>query len=667
MRDNNNFLQSLAIVAGQLGQKLGVRVVLGNGCCTDGQKIILPTWLCDQNIRKEELLGMLVHEAGHIRFTDMDAATERCNGKPPILFRLINAVEDARIELLMEGVYAGARYLLETSDVDCRQILQAPAFKANPMTAYALYPLVACQATYRPKEIPSRDVLRSQCVGHFGEEIMAKVDQELLCFPNLKNTTDVVDLGERLLQILLDSLPKSEDEEDSQSGQNDQSDPSDSNDSQDQSESDNRQGQGSSNSSNSSQDEGEDEGSRSSADSESESDNEEKSSAGESRQNEGSSSESKAAGKSGSQSSSSDGNADSSSTSESSEDSSSEDGQEDSSASGKGNGKSAGGKASKRITKAIQKALGKRDKVDQSLIPSEAIKQKVNEAQSESSEETLLGEYNLTAPKPLKIRDYSGSKATLGTERLTNARKESVKARKALQGIIQAKARVGSYTANSGRRIQKGCLTRVCTGNTRIFERREEATAPDTSVSLLLDLSGSVDNNDEDVIRAGLALTEALRTMQGVKTQMCVFPSSAVLGKSYDEIAEEQTDVYEVIPFGGDPRRHLKEIGALRSWGATPLAESLVQLSTQIAARPESRKIIIVVTDGAIATEAATITRKLVKSGVVMVGLGIGLGGYSRQTLSKVFPIWEVLEFGKLQETLMKISRRLLLEGFQFK
>ena len=74
---------------------------------------------------------------------------------------------------------------------------------------------------------------------------------------------------------------------------------------------------------------------------------------------------------------------------------------------------------------------------------------------------------------------------------------DSVVARRALLGILQAKSREGVYTANSGRRIQVSRLSRLTTGSTKIFERREEVPAIDTSVSLLLDLSGSVGKADD--------------------------------------------------------------------------------------------------------------------------------------------------------------------------
>lgn len=71
MRMQSDFLKSLPITAGIIGNKLGVEVCIGNCAKTDGQTITLPATLDERDISRNELLGFLIHEAAHVRFTKM--------------------------------------------------------------------------------------------------------------------------------------------------------------------------------------------------------------------------------------------------------------------------------------------------------------------------------------------------------------------------------------------------------------------------------------------------------------------------------------------------------------------------------------------------------------------------------------------------------------------
>ena len=156
-------------------------------------------------------------------------------------------------------------------------------------------------------------------------------------------------------------------------------------------------------------------------------------------------------------------------------------------------------------------------------------------------------------------------------------------------------------------------------------------------------------------------MIEALRGIQGVKAQMGVFPACA--NQYLFNEKKEAGALNVVVPFGEDPRKYLKEIGSLTAFGGTPLANALVQNVIQLTSRPENRHIIIVVTDGYVSCDAELIIKKLLKSGITVVGIGVG--GVSSDSFDSLFPIWEVLPFDGLPEALMKISRRLMLEGFQ--
>ena len=105
---STNFLKSLTITAAALGSKFGVPVYVGGQtACTDGRSIRLPDVEGIETIGRNEILGYLVHECGHIRFTNMSST-----GDTPLERSLVNALEDVRIEHEMANVYGGARALL---------------------------------------------------------------------------------------------------------------------------------------------------------------------------------------------------------------------------------------------------------------------------------------------------------------------------------------------------------------------------------------------------------------------------------------------------------------------------------------------------------------------------------------------------------------------------
>ena len=670
-KTTENFLKSLPIVASQLGNKLGVKVELGNGASTNGETITLPWTVDEQSTSREELLGFLVHEASHVRHTSM-YALRRLVGFPPIAFGLTNALEDARIEQLITSEYAGARYLLDEAHKSCHEQILKSDFKANPPTAFSMYPLFAAEASYHPQMAPYAEVFRRQCVKHFGESIVSDVDRVLADYPKLRSTDDTVDMALKLLEILEKALPP-EEEPQQQDEQDDSQNSDDSSDSEDQNDASQGEGGQGSQSQDPSSDQGND-GNQ----------NPEASDQGNQNpfntQNPSGSSSDQQSGESGQEGdgsrdtsgSSSDGNAgegdegseDSESESDQSSDQSSDQDAQSNGGSSSDTSKK-GDRQSKRIGKSIARTLSGRARIDTSVNPGEALKTKLNKEASidpNSDKELTCGNIEATVPmvcaEYLKEEKLDPKYSELGQLRLNEARKQSIKARKALLSMVQAKARTGFYIADSGRRVSARCLHRINVGNTRIFEKRDEVVGTNTTVSLLLDLSGSVEGDEETVITAGLAMIEALRGIQGVKAQMEVFPACANHFIPYGCGA-----LNVVVPFGHDPRKYTREIGTLTTGGGTPLPQALIQTAMQLQSRPESRHIIIVVTDGWVTSDAQLIIQKLLKSGVTVVGIGVG--GVIEECFDGIFPIWEILPFEGLGEALMKVSRRLMLEGFQ--
>lgn len=70
MSKKRTIYSALPIVAAAYGEKLGVKVAIGNDdAYTDGKTIVVPN-IPDDYPHMDAVWGYLAHEAAHVRFTD---------------------------------------------------------------------------------------------------------------------------------------------------------------------------------------------------------------------------------------------------------------------------------------------------------------------------------------------------------------------------------------------------------------------------------------------------------------------------------------------------------------------------------------------------------------------------------------------------------------------
>ena len=97
---------ALPIIAKMLGRKLGVEVVIGAPqAATDGNTIYLPALPADDPALAVLVNGFIDHEAAHVRFTDWTLPKP----EQPLEGRLVNILEDVRIERALGQQYPGTR------------------------------------------------------------------------------------------------------------------------------------------------------------------------------------------------------------------------------------------------------------------------------------------------------------------------------------------------------------------------------------------------------------------------------------------------------------------------------------------------------------------------------------------------------------------------------
>ena len=624
MGNNNSFMRSVAITASVLASKLGIKVAVGgNSASTDGETIFLPESVENEPEYEQKILGYLIHEGGHVRFTNFSLT-----GKGPLERHLVNAIEDARSEMEMSKVYAGARPLLQdlheapvtelTQDVDKIPLagvvslyaaFQAHAgygvtFSADPVKAYGQ----RLQKELGPK------------VFHAIEDRLSPSRVQAL-----KSTADVMALAREIVDILREAGRHLDPEDDS--GEGDQS-PSDEGQS---TEGVNAQrGYGDSCDSN--------ESSESSG-----SANGDATGAGNGTSNDMSQSDAKAKPKT-----------------EVKQSASKHPSSSSSSAKGKGSEDSAS-QPSKGTLRGTWTTLGDKSSTGNPSTKAREVLDASNDAFKEAKKmdisESVSKEINLNArgthgsilSSPISIEDLRKVPQVTATptHRLEQAKADSTFARRALQGLIETQTRAKVRTATTGWKLSSTRLAGLSTWNMRVFERRSEKKAVSSAVHILLDLSSSMKKEQEIAIRAALALTQALLSFRHCSPALTVFPY-------------RQKKCAVVLPHGvRQLNRSRQMIDSLEAYGSTPLIHALMSASVALAPQREDRKILLVVTDGYPDDMETTIRliHRLESSGVIVIGLGI------RTNVDQIFHSNHAMisDVKDLQKALFGLAKTLLI------
>jgi cobaltochelatase CobT len=594
-----NIAQAYPIVAKALGDKLGVKVVIG-GCeaATNGDVIQLPDLGLDPDLA-EVAWGYLAHESAHVRFTDMEVYQQAAGN--PLRQGLLNSLEDTRIETGITVEYPGTRRML---DETARHVFldsgDAPQTGERHPGA-ALHDYVLLCARHRV----------------FGQAFLADLhkqyEQELTeTFPKaavtrikalmgevsmLTSTRDALNLADRILRAMKEEMEREKQREQSANqpsqqsgggqaqaaagqGGDDQADP----------------GKGDAGSSGQGQaaagHSGDDQADPSTGD------------AGSSGQNQG-----------GGQDGASQGGG--------------EQGQDQDAQTGSGAG--AGWRA-------IEVALSATD----SDLPKDvyqAIREQIQQAAAKSP-----GNY---APASI-------SEVRHGTHQADKALAESSKLRASLTGLVQAHNREHVSTRRRGRKVDGRRLYRLESGDARVFRRIDQRIRTNTAVHLLVDISGSMSHpvtcqGQPAITQAqlaqdcALALAAALDAIPKVSSGVSVFPYFG--GK-----------IGLLKPHGASARLVANRFGVSAN-GGTPMSESMLAAAQLLLARSEERKVMIVLTDGQPDnrhTAHEIITRC---EGVIdMVGIGIQVEvGHLFPTSTTIHDITE------LRTRLFDVARRTLL------
>ena len=180
-----------------------------------------------------------------------------------------------------------------------------------------------------------------------------------------------------------------------------------------------------------------------------------------------------------------------------------------------------------------------------------------------------------------------------------------------MMGMLQSvKMQPKSYGL-SGRKLVPGRLVKLGIGDPRIFRKKVENVSVNTAVTVLLDLSGSMDDKYRVANTAAFALHTTLSGLKGVA--VCSLEFS---GKDCG------LEVNILVDFGKKP---LSEHFNHHPFDNTPTATAIWAARALLLQRTEPRKIMLILTDGcpddSSTTQAAT--RKSMQDGIEIAAIGI--------------------------------------------
>lgn len=177
---------------------------------------------------------------------------------------------------------------------------------------------------------------------------------------------------------------------------------------------------------------------------------------------------------------------------------------------------------------------------------------------------------------------------------------------------LMAKARSSRRVTGTRGRLHVSRVHRLFVGSERIYRRQHVGDVPQSCVSIVTDLSGSMCGSGERTASVVLiALAEAL-TKARIAFEATAFGDDFWVAKGFD-------DPYSSCrPYFGGLDQAVS--------GTTPLGESMHEAAMRLVRRPEPRKIMICLTDGLPDNPGlvSDVDQKLRATGADVLGIGIG-------------------------------------------
>lgn len=218
-------------------------------------------------------------------------------------------------------------------------------------------------------------------------------------------------------------------------------------------------------------------------------------------------------------------------------------------------------------------------------------------------------------------------------------------------GLLQAHTLRHAISGRQGK-LETGKLYRLSTGSPRVFQKRASVHKLDTAVHILLDSSGSMHGESIKLaVQACYAVGKALEHLSGISLGITSFPA----------YRDGKIGVFPLVRHG----QKMTDRMQMQAHGGTPLAEALWWVMRQMLILRETRKVVLILTDGVPddVPQCLQALEALRKTGVEVYGIGMKFDCISSllsDTSSRVISRFEELSpalFEVLQHALLRETR----------
>lgn len=605
---------SLPLIAAGLGDKLGVRVtVSGNQAYTDGQSINIPDFQISSKEEKDAVLGLMSHEAAHIKFHSFRGISDD-DIRVPLRKHMWNILEDCRIETAMIDSMIGTKKWMNQIWINrqkegTRETVTKDDAPASILCDYLLF---TCRVHYRGQQHLESylDAAEEAFIEVFGWKLLSQL--EALLTPHigrLSSSEQAMALAKQVEDLIKHHEPEEEDKS-SQEDPDNSSEPQQSEESSDeQSDETNTEEQPD-------------------AESSPETQENEQSQQGESEDD---SSEQDAT----------ESSAESEDATESYEPSKSQVQPEHVEPS------------PEEIAKAIVSAC------------SASEDDFTDEMEDFAMQLTKLAKANATQ-STVCIPEHESVVATSymqgqGDGLLKSVKQTSNMLTAKLQGLVQENMRATAKTSISGRKLNSKVLQRYSVGDGRLFKTKTTKKQIDTIVEIAIDNSGSMVLGGVDLLivakEAQVALAYALNRIHGVSVTASAFPLT-----HYDNT------VMELLSEGENVKQLPARLSHAIGQGChTPSASAMWHCLRKVLGSQKEKKVILFITDGYPNCNQQEELCRLVKKGkqsdVLIIGIAIGDIADNKPDFYQFFDnALFISDIRDLKKELFKVAQDILLD-----
>ncbi len=207
-----------------------------------------------------------------------------------------------------------------------------------------------------------------------------------------------------------------------------------------------------------------------------------------------------------------------------------------------------------------------------------------------------------------------------------------------LKALLQAQGLARNTPSSAGNRIARSRLHRIRTGESKLFLRNSTVKQVNTAIHLLVDISGSMAGRrlltTRDVV---FALIKTLAHQRGINLAVTLFPGCYPYNSSPS--GDPVYPVAALLSHGQKPASKL--LWPLTARGCTPLAESLRYVLSSMVHLSETRKLVILLTDGNPNDDR---TAKLALDEAKALGIEVAALGIEGLSNTALFPICEIVD-----------------------